>query len=139
MAEEKDSAAADVPADVTIGDAELEEMGLDDVDETELTETEKVAEAAAKARPSRKSAADSDSEKKHTGRKRTNASDPEHKRANPVQFTREAIAELKKVVWPTWPQLQQYFVVVLVFVLIMIAIVFLLDLGLGAAVLKLFG
>ena len=35
---------------------------------------------------------------------------------------RESIAELKKVVWPTLNQLQQYFVVVLVFVLIMIAI-----------------
>lgn len=49
------------------------------------------------------------------------------------------MAELKKVVWPTSSQLQQYFVVVLVFVLIMIAIVAALDLGFGTLMLKFLG
>ena len=60
-------------------------------------------------------------------------------RHNPVQFVRESAAELKKVVWPTGSQLQQYFVVVLVFVLIMIGIVAVLDLGFGWLMLKALG
>jgi preprotein translocase subunit SecE len=137
VAEDQDRAAADVPADGTIGDAELEAMGLDDIDEASLTESEKVAKAAAGARPTRKTA--DPVGKGHATSKRTSGSDPVDRRTNPVQFTREAIVELKKVVWPTWVQLQQYFLVVLVFVLIMIGVVSLLDLGFGAAILKLFG
>ncbi|MEE9965751.1 MAG: preprotein translocase subunit SecE [Propionicimonas sp.] len=99
--------------------------------------------AAAQARPTRKAAKAAESSASGKGRatkKRSQASEPEKKkRTTPLQFVREAIAELKKVVWPTWPQLQQYFVVVLVFVLIMITIVFFLDLGLGALILKIFG
>jgi preprotein translocase subunit SecE len=138
VAEDKDRAAADVPADLTIGDAELTEMGLDDVDDAELSDSEKVAKAAAGARPTRKTAEPVEGKGRST-RKRGKGGDPELKRANPVQFTREAIVELKKVVWPTWTQLQQYFLVVLVFVLIMIGIVSLLDLGFGVAILKLLG
>jgi preprotein translocase subunit SecE len=139
VAEDQDKAAADVPADGTLGDAELVAMGLDDIDEASLTESEKVAKAAAGARPTRKNTDNTGSGKGHSTPKRTGAAQAEHPRTNPVQFTREAIVELKKVVWPTWVQLQQYFLVVLVFVLIMIGIVSLLDLGFGAAILKLFG
>ncbi len=57
----------------------------------------------------------------------------------PVQFAAESVEELKKVVWPTWSQVQQYFWAVLVFVLIVIAYVGLLDLGFGWLLLKLFG
>ena len=56
-----------------------------------------------------------------------------------AKFFRDTKSELKKVVWPTGSQLQQYFVVVLVFVLIMIAIVSVLDLGFGTLMLKLLG
>ncbi|MCG2804416.1 preprotein translocase subunit SecE [Propionicimonas sp.] len=139
MVQKKDRAAADVPDDAHLGDAELEEMGLEDLDEASLTESEKVAKAAASARPTRKNADDAGTGKGHATPKRSGDGEPEHKRTTPVQFTRESIGELKKVVWPTWDQLQQYFLVVLVFVLIMIGIVSLLDLGFGAAILKLFG
>lgn len=61
------------------------------------------------------------------------------RRANPVQFAGESVEELKKVVWPNWPTVQQYFMAVLVFVLFVIAYVGLIDLGLGAALLRLFG
>jgi preprotein translocase subunit SecE len=138
VAEKKDKAAADVPADAPIGDAELEAMGLDDIDESDLTESEQVAKAAASARPVRKQAVEVTG-KGHATAKRTNGAASERKRTTPVQFVREAIGELKKVVWPTWVQLQQYFLVVLVFVLIMIGIVALLDVGFGALILKLFG
>ena len=59
-------------------------------------------------------------------------------RTGPVKFVRESIGELRKVVYPTGQQVIQYFVVVLVFVLFVIAYVSLLDLGLGAALFKIF-
>jgi preprotein translocase subunit SecE len=60
------------------------------------------------------------------------------KRAGPVAFVQESIAELRKVVYPTGPQLLNYFVVVLIFVLFVIAFVSLLDLVFGWAILKVF-
>ena len=49
-------------------------------------------------------------------------------------FLRQVVAELRKVVYPTRPQLLSYTAVVLVFVAIMIAIVTVLDLAFGEAV-----
>lgn len=63
---------------------------------------------------------------------------PERERTTPPKFVRQSIGELRKVVYPTGPQLGNYFVVVLVFVLFIIAFVSLLDLALGQAVFKLF-
>ena len=60
-------------------------------------------------------------------------------RTTPVSFTKEAVGELRKVVYPTAPQLGNYFVVVLVFVLVIVAFVYLLDLGFGWAIVKIFG
>lgn len=71
--------------------------------------------------------------------------DAEHKqrtkpeRTGPVKFINEAVGELRKVVWPTGNQVQQYFVVVLVFVLFIIAFVSLLDLAFGWVILRVFG
>jgi preprotein translocase subunit SecE len=59
-------------------------------------------------------------------------------RTGPVSFVRESVGELRKVVYPTGQQLANYFVVVLVFVLFIIAYVSLLDLGLGAAIFRVF-
>ncbi len=61
------------------------------------------------------------------------------KRTTPVGFVREAVGELRKVVYPTGSQLGNYFVVVLVFVLFIIAFVGLLDAGFTALVLKVLG
>jgi len=129
VAENKDQATAEASADPEIGNVEV------------ASEAEQVAVAAADARPKRKSAAgpETGSGKGRATPKRTTPGEHEHKRATPVQFVREVVAELRKVVWPTWDQLRQYFVVVLVFVLIMIGIVFGLDLGFGAAILKWLG
>ncbi len=49
-------------------------------------------------------------------------------------FLRQVVAELRKVVYPTRPQLVNYVIVVLVFVAIMIALVTVLDLAFGEAV-----
>jgi preprotein translocase subunit SecE len=59
-------------------------------------------------------------------------------RTTPLKFVRQSIGELRKVVYPTGPQLINYFVVVLVFVLFVIAIVSLLDLGFGWVIFKIF-
>ncbi len=59
-------------------------------------------------------------------------------RTSPTTFYRQVIAELKKVVWPTRPQVVNYFWVVLVFVLIMMAIVAGLDFGFGKAMFWIF-
>ena len=68
--------------------------------------------------------------------KRDTADKP--RRTGPVAFVKESVAELRKVVYPTGPQLVNYFIVVLIFVLFVIAYVSLLDLGLGAAMFRIF-
>jgi preprotein translocase subunit SecE len=60
------------------------------------------------------------------------------KRTGPVTFVKESVAELRKVVYPTGPQLVNYFVVVLIFVLFIIAFVSLLDLAFGWLILRVF-
>lgn len=64
---------------------------------------------------------------------------PVTKRTGPVTFVRESVAELRKVVYPTGPQLANYFVVVLIFVLFVIAFVSVLDLAFGWVMLRIFG
>lgn len=60
------------------------------------------------------------------------------RRTGPITFYRQAVAELGKVVWPTRPQVVNYFFVVLVFVLIMMTIVAGLDYGFGELMFKIF-
>ena len=138
MADEQEKAAADIPADPTAEELDLEAMGLEDV---ELTEEEQVAIAAAGARPARKTvvAEAVGGKGRSTPKRRRSTTTEEHRRTTPVEFVREAVAELRKVVWSTPSQLQQYFVVVLVFVLIMIGIVSVLDLAFGTLLLRIFG
>ncbi len=62
----------------------------------------------------------------------------DRQRTSPITFYRQVIAELRKVVWPTRPQVVNYFFVVLVFVLIMMAIVAGLDYGFGKAMFAVF-
>jgi preprotein translocase subunit SecE len=54
-------------------------------------------------------------------------------------FLRQVVAELRKVVTPTRRELVTYTAVVLGFVVVMMAIVYVLDLGLSALVVFLFG
>ena len=60
-------------------------------------------------------------------------------RTGPVTFTKQSVAELRKVVWPTQEQLVTYFIVVMVFVVLLVAFVSLLDLGFGRLVFEIFG
>jgi preprotein translocase subunit SecE len=66
----------------------------------------------------------------------------QERRGNPVTrlslFLRQVVAELRKVVWPTRPQLITYFWVVLVFVVVVMTLVSLLDLAFGKLAFSLF-
>ena len=75
-------------------------------------------------------------------RKRSESAREEHDpytAKNPAMFVKQSAGEIKKVVWPTWPQLTVLFFAVLIFVLFMIAFVGLLDAGFGALLLRLLG
>jgi preprotein translocase subunit SecE len=60
-------------------------------------------------------------------------------RMTPALFTRQIVAELRKVIWPTRNELVTYTVVALVFVIIMTAIVTSLDYGFTKLMFVLFG
>jgi preprotein translocase subunit SecE len=61
------------------------------------------------------------------------------KRATPLQFYREVVAELRKVNYPGRSELVTYVIVVLVFVTCMVALTASLDFGLTKLVLAVFG
>jgi preprotein translocase subunit SecE len=61
------------------------------------------------------------------------------RRTTPLQFYREIIAELRKVIYPSRTELVTYVAVVLVFVSAMVAVVASIDFGLTKAVLAIFG
>ena len=63
---------------------------------------------------------------------------PAQLRTKPSQDTREVRAELRKVAWPTRPEVINYSIVVLVAVAILTALVFGLDYAFAKAVLFLF-
>jgi preprotein translocase subunit SecE len=61
------------------------------------------------------------------------------RRLRPVQFYREVLSELRKVIYPGRRELGTYVVVVVVFVSVLTAFVSSLDYGLTKAVLAIFG
>ena len=56
-----------------------------------------------------------------------------------INFIREVVAELRKVIWPTRKELITYTAVVVVFVAVVLTVVGLLDLAFAKAVLWVFG
>ncbi len=129
----------------------------DDLDEDDLDEDDRpAAKASAKKSTAKKSTARAAAQDSAKGRKRTTAGAGREKkgRATPkrpssaakepestgaIQFIKESIGELRKVVYPTGSQLGTYFVVVLVFVLFVIGFTSGIDLGLGKLILLVFG
>ena len=57
----------------------------------------------------------------------------------PTRFVREAVSEMRKVLWPSRHELVTYSIVVIIFVVIMVAIVAGLDFGFAKLVLQVFG
>ena len=60
-------------------------------------------------------------------------------RTTPALFTRQVVAELRKVIWPTRRELVTYTTVALVFVIIMSTIVLTLDYGFTKLFFAIFG
>lgn len=52
-------------------------------------------------------------------------------RTRPLEFVREVRAELKKVSWPSRPEVIRYSTIVLIALVVFTAFVFLIDLGFG--------
>ncbi|MEO6318395.1 MAG: preprotein translocase subunit SecE [Acidimicrobiales bacterium] len=63
---------------------------------------------------------------------------PKEERTSPAQFLREVRGELRKVAWPTRPEVINYSIIVLVAVVVLTAYVAALDYGFGDVLLKLF-
>ena len=138
------------PGAYAVAPDEAEAEELDDVtgvisgetgvsDPAQLAAAEGAAVQARSSRPVRRTAAAETAKKGVATPRARSAQAVAERPVGPIRFAAESAEELKKVVWPTWPQVQQYFWAVLVFVLVIIAFVGLLDLGLGWALLKLFG
>jgi preprotein translocase subunit SecE len=119
LTEPVDHSAGD-DADEAAGDRELVEVGA------------AAGRAGAKAKGSKQA------EKKGRATPKRDSGAVAHKRTGPVTFVKESVGELRKVVYPTGPQLLNYFIVVLIFVLFIIAVVSVLDLAFGWAILKIF-
>jgi preprotein translocase subunit SecE len=52
---------------------------------------------------------------------------PERERVGPRQYLHEVRAELRKVAWPTWPEVVRYSTIVLITLIVLTAFVFGLD------------
>ncbi len=63
---------------------------------------------------------------------------PKDERTSPVQFVREVRGELRKVAWPTRPEVVNYSIIVLVAVVVLTAYVAVLDYVFGDLILRLF-
>ena len=59
-------------------------------------------------------------------------------RTGPVQFLREVRGELRKVAWPTRPEIINYSIIVLFTVVVLTAYIATLDFAFGEAVFKMF-
>jgi preprotein translocase subunit SecE len=66
------------------------------------------------------------------------AARPKEERTTPAQFVREVRGELRKVAWPTRPEVVNYSIIVLVALVVLTAYVAALDYGFGELLLKLF-
>lgn len=138
------------PYEVAADEAEAEELTasvgaaasedvleVDDPGQLEMAET--AAARARSARPKRRVADVVPAQPTSTGKGRRKARPAGPPRTTPKGFVEESAEELRKVVWPTWSQVQQLFWAVLVLVLFVITYVSLVDLGFGWVLLQLFG
>lgn len=142
----------ETPLDDHAGDEVMPESGADTEARSGATRDDEVIEELEKdlpaddtpraAAPIKRKTAQAPVKKAAATRKRKDAhvehEDP-YKAKNPAHFARQSAGELKKVVWPTWPQLVKYFLAVLAFVLFIIAFVSGLDALFGWSLLQLLG
>lgn len=112
--------------------------------ESELVSNESESDAAkskdapAIARKTAKAPVKKSAPTKKRSESRHDDDDP-YRAKNPIEFARQSGSELKKVVWPNWPQLTKMFAAVLVFVVFIILFVSVLDYGFGSLLMWMFG
>lgn len=135
-AEELESPVTD---DRTPDEADPEDVVIDD--EVQLDEATRGAREASSSQPRavKRNQTVAPVRKAKPTPKRDQAAAPVRKRTTPVEFTKQSVGELKKVVWPTADTLRQYFVVVLAFVLFIMFFVAGLDALFGWLLLKWLG
>ena len=63
---------------------------------------------------------------------------PKEERTSPLEFVREVRGELRKVAWPTRPEVINYSIIVLITVVVLTTYIATLDFAFGEAVFKLF-
>jgi preprotein translocase subunit SecE len=77
------------------------------------------------------------------GKKKTKKKAADGLRRNPIAYVinylREVIGELRKVIWPNRNQMVTYTIVVLVFLAFMVTLIGLVDLGVAKVVMMVFG
>jgi preprotein translocase subunit SecE len=128
-----DDEPTDELEDEDVDDADGDDEEFDDEDETPVRRGRSVATW----RASTKAAAD---RTKATSRARARDRDLRPGLVGRfVNFVREVVAELQKVIWPTRKELLTYTTVVVVFVAIMMSFVALLDYGFARAMFAVFG
>jgi len=107
---------------------------LDTEDEFDESLAEDADEAPAKPRAKAESA-----RARTVARTRTRQNQSRGLLGKVVDFVREVVAELQKVIWPTRKELLTYTTVVVIFVSIMMTFVALLDVGFARLMLLVFG
>lgn len=132
-----DDPYVDDPSTPDINEAKLGRATDEVADEAVVVETDRSVSGRRSSGRTRTSAPVRKKHIRHTEAETT--ATPGSGRTTPAKFVGESLGELRKVVWPTGTQLQQYFVVVLVFVLFIMTFVSLLDLGFGWVILRVFG
>ena len=121
---------------------ELEsDVDEDDVDDDEFDDVEDDDEDAAASNNGRGTATKTRRKSSPPDKKATKTKEPARRGIifRLINFVREVVAELRKVIWPTRKELITYTAVVIVFVTIMLTVVGLLDFGFAKVVLWVFG
>lgn len=141
-----DATASESPAEDEVvedeaqGDDYVSDESDDDVLADEVDEDDEDDESASDKSVKTKSEATGSGNRKSEKAKPAKAkSDRPGIFARFVNFVREVVAELRKVIWPTRSELLTYTAVVVLFVTMMFTIVGLLDFGFAKGVLWVFG
>ena len=141
--------ADDRPDVDEIDDELIEELDSDDEDDVEDEFDDELdddfddedEDAAAASNGGRRTATKTRRKSSPPDKKSTKTKEPARRGifARLINFIREVVAELRKVIWPTRKELITYTAVVVVFVSIMLTVVGLLDYGFAKLVLWVFG
>jgi preprotein translocase subunit SecE len=111
----------------------------DDAEDDDLDDADESASKNGRAKDKTKGAKSKDLKVKDGKKVKVKEGGSNNIFARLINFIREVVAELRKVIWPTRKELTTYTLVVVVFVIIMLAIVGGLDFGFAKLVLWTFG